>query len=93
MGKRAKVRSQYDAVHLINNRALIPRSGVVIRFIIGLSNAQDDVISELRAEQEVMHDLALLPDLEDRYDKLTQKLAASLSWAYQNYEFDYFLKV
>ena len=78
---------------MIISQFYLNRFGVTVRFIIGLGNAQDDVVSELRTEQEEMHDLALIHGLEDRYDRLTQKLAASLNWAYQRYNFDYFMKV
>ena len=94
-GNRGR-KSSGGNVHGIDSDRSFPnlnRAGVVVRFIIGLGNAQDDVVSELRAEHEEMRDLALLPGLEDRYNRLTQKLVASLTWAYQTYTFDYLLKV
>ena len=62
-------------------------------FVIGTKNLPASTLVSLKEEQFMHHDLLLLTDFEDAYEKLTQKLALMFEWLDQNLKYNYVFKV
>ena len=65
---------------------------VAVRFVIGLVNLSDDVVSELRGENSKNQDLVLMDGLLDSYKNLTRKMLYTFIWASYNIKFLYLFK-
>lgn len=70
-----------------------PVSEVKCLFSIGLKNINQDEIDTLKSENKKHNDLLLLPKQLDTYMTITKKVLQSLVHIYENYEFDFLLKV
>lgn len=67
-------------------------SPVMVRFIIGTRELQQNICDELHLEQSVHEDIVLLPDLIDSYANLSLKVLESFLWASENLKFTFVMK-
>ena len=67
-------------------------SPILVKFVIGTMNLSTAAVENLTAEENVNHDLLLLPHLVDNRNNLTQKVLYTLVWADENVNFSYLLK-
>ena len=65
---------------------------VLVKFVVGTMNLPTAAVENLTAEEDVNHDLLLLPHLVDNYNNLTRKVLYTLVWADENVSFSYLLK-
>ena len=65
---------------------------VLVKFAIGTQNLLPEEVQSLRSEQDVYHDLLLLPNLQEDYSNLTRKVLYSFIRIKQDYKFSYLLK-
>ncbi|ETN73916.1 hypothetical protein RB195_016755 [Necator americanus] len=63
------------------------------RFPIGIKGISETVRLLIEEEQRTHRDLVLLENLEESYGKLALKTLRSMEYAYQNFRFQYVLKV
>lgn len=61
-------------------------------FVLGVDGLESNVIASLKKEQSQHHDMLLLEDFADAYEKLTEKLERSLTWINDNVNFKYLFK-
>ena len=66
--------------------------GVKVFFVIGEKNLMYGNKTMLNEERSRSDDLIVLPNLEDNYEKLTEKVVASMQWINNKVDFDYLLK-
>ena len=52
-----------------------------------------EVSQSLAEEHRIYGDLALLPELVDAYERLTEKLATGIQWAEDTLQYEYLMKV
>ncbi|KAK3932846.1 Beta-1,3-galactosyltransferase 6 [Frankliniella fusca] len=62
-------------------------------FAIGNKELLEPELNNLRTEHQHYQDLLILPEVQDNYNLLTNKLLASLTWAENNLKFEFLLKV
>ena len=65
---------------------------LLTQFVIGTLGLLSADLDTLRQEQELNHDLILLPHLKESYSNLTLKVLESFIWADRNVKFSYLLK-
>ena len=65
---------------------------VEAKFVIGTRNLTSETRKGLSIEQNLFHDLHLLPELQDAYTNLTTKMWMLLKWAHKNAKFDFLVK-
>lgn len=70
-----------------------PASEVKSLFSIGLVNVKPEEKDTLESENKKYNDLILLPKLFDTYVTITKKVLQSFVHIYENYDFDFLLKV
>lgn len=68
-------------------------SDMIVKFVIGIANLPTDHLEALEKEQKQYNDLLFLPDLEDSFLALTQKLIDMFVWLDQNVSYKFVLKV
>ena len=66
--------------------------GVKVFFVIGEKNLMYGNKTMLKEERLRSDDLIVLPNLVDNYEKLTEKVVASMKWINDKADFDYLLK-
>lgn len=79
--------------NLLRNTWLRLRDDVFHVFVVGGKRLQAELKNEVAKEQLYHHDLLVLKDVEDGYERLTEKVLASLVWISQNVEAKYVMKV
>lgn len=65
---------------------------VLIKFAIGTLEQPSMVIDSLQSENDLHHDLLLLPDLKEDYSNLTRKVLHSFIWADSHLQYSYLMK-
>lgn len=65
---------------------------VLVQFVIGTLGLSSSEMEVLTREQQLHHDLVLLPGLMESYYNLTLKVLESFIWADRNLKFSYLLK-
>ena len=68
-------------------------SDMIVKFVIGTANLPMDHLKALEKEQKEYNDLLFLPDLEDGFLALTQKLIDMFVWLDHNVSYKFVLKV
>ncbi|VDO60644.1 unnamed protein product [Heligmosomoides polygyrus] len=63
------------------------------RFPIGVKGMSETMRSHLEEEQQLHGDLALIESLEEAYSNLALKTLRTMEYAFQNFRFQYILKV
>ena len=86
--RRNAVRQTWMKLHNQNGSNF----SIVVKFVIGTMNLSTTAIYNLTAEENIHHDLLLLPHLVDGYKNLTHKVLYTLVWADQTLNFSYLLK-
>ena len=66
---------------------------VKIFFVLGAKLLSKENKTIVENENKLYSDLIILPDLEDRYELLTDKIIATMKWISEKNTFDYLLKV
>lgn len=61
-------------------------------FVVGVADLESGLIRSLKEEASQYHDMLLLEDFADAYEKLTEKLVRSLAWVNDNVSFKYLFK-
>ena len=65
---------------------------VLVQFVIGVLELSPPELEAITQEQQIHHDLVLLPNLKESYYNLTLKLLQAFVWADKNLKFSYLLK-
>ncbi|CAI5441162.1 unnamed protein product [Caenorhabditis angaria] len=63
------------------------------KFVIGTAGLDTEIISKLKSENEQFNDLVLLEKLEEGYSGLARKTLSAMQFAFENFRFQYLLKV
>ena len=69
-----------------------PAVNVTLKFVLGTKNLPQDQIHKLKAELDEFKDILLLPNHNDTYYQLTEKVRQAVQWADKNLQFDYLIK-
>ena len=64
-----------------------------VLFVLGLGSLDNKTKDAMYKEKFAQNDIIFLPDFTESYEKLTEKVAGTMKWVYENLEFDYFVKV
>ena len=69
------------------------RTEVVHFFVVGIKGLHSEVLEDLKVEDAENRDMLLLPNIEDSFDYLTNKVLATFVQLHTSIDFNYFLKV
>ena len=65
---------------------------VLVLFVVGTHNLRPPELESITHEQQLHHDLVILPNLKESYYNLTLKVLQAFIWADLNLKFSYLLK-